>query len=214
MNLISICKSITAATDFQLSWRSEILNCTYHCISTDTVPLFWKLISTWFWKHLPGAGKAGWLTACHLVVSWQRCCVVLVKCHPFIRAPVESLPARKERQQKKMGRKTKKEKQLQLIGEKNVAFSIYELCSATNKTWNSKSISQRLRKKVRRERIQLAELNQQILSSANLIIVIASSLKVLQNSAAHWNSTSYGQYLLLGLINYKPVTPKFSTWIN
>lgn len=76
-NLISSFKSITAATDAQLNWRSQVLSCTYCRISTNAGPLSCRPISTWFQKHLP-AWKAGWLTACQLVMASQR----YVFCHP------------------------------------------------------------------------------------------------------------------------------------
>lgn len=213
MNLISIFKSITVATDFHLSWRSETLNHTYHCISTDTVPLFWKLISTWVLETSAWSLK-GWLTysmPLSGILAEVFCCSSEMSSLHWVTRGI--LFASKKGKATKIRRKVKKEKQLQLTGEKMLHFP-HMSCFATNKTLNSKSISQRLRKKVRREWMQLVGLNQQIPSSANLTILIASSLKVLQSSAAQQNSTSYGWCLLLGLTNYEPVTPKFSTWIN
>lgn len=85
------------------------------------------------------------------------CFVILVKWHPFIKTLEEFyVPTRKEKKKnknKEKGRKEEvnKERKLQLAGEKEVTFSTYRLCFATNGTVSSKSISQRLRKVVRRE---------------------------------------------------------------
>lgn len=107
----------------------------------------------------------------------------------------------------------KKKIKLQLAKEK---CSIYRLCFATNKTLNSTSISQRLRKKVKREWMQLVGLGHQTLSSAsaNLTILITSSFNLVWGSTVHWTGTSCGWYLFLGVIHYNSGPPKFSAWIN
>lgn len=67
------------------------------------------------------------------------------------------MPTRRERQLKEIGRieKVKKREKITLDKGKIVAFSIYRLCFAKNTSLNSKSVSQRLKKKVRREKMQV-----------------------------------------------------------
>lgn len=85
------------------------------------------------------------------MVSWQSGLVALASLHSVTGGILCANKKGKAIKRNRKDRESEKREKITLDKGKIVAFSIHRLCFAESTSLNSKSISQRLKKKVRRE---------------------------------------------------------------